>query len=144
MSLGDWEISQAVKRIRERIKARHQELVEMEQRAGIHEKAEALRNEPPDYFGFIAGLEWDSDERRRAETAAEEYHADRTVRKIRELYFSVADVELRKALIGKDREEEEAGRKYWEERLSYEIRESARASPHWPESPKGLSEPEKV
>jgi hypothetical protein len=78
---------------------------ELETRAGIAEAAEKLRKEPPNYLGIYDAAERDSDEQRELETAEERFHQEHTTRRLRDLYFTVGDAELRKELIAKDREE---------------------------------------
>ena len=103
---------------RERIKACHQELIDLETRAGIAETAEKLRDEPPNYLGVYDAAEPYSDEKRELEQAEEAFHQQRTTRRIRDLYFAVRDAELRKALVTKDREEGNLALRYWQQELS--------------------------
>jgi hypothetical protein len=103
---------------REQVKACHQELIESETRAGIAEAAEKLRTEPPNYMGIDDAAEPYSDEQRELEETEEKYHQERTTRRIRDLYFAVLDVELRKELIAKDREEGSLALRYWQQELS--------------------------
>jgi len=103
---------------RERIKGCHQDLIDLETRAGIAEAAEKLRDEPPNYLGVYDAAEPYSDEKRELEQAEEAFHQQRTTRRIRDLYFAVRDAELRKALIAKDREEGNFALRYWQQELS--------------------------
>jgi hypothetical protein len=103
---------------RNRTKACHQELVELETRAGIADAAEKLRTEPPHYHLVYDAAEPYSDAQREAERAEEAFHHQRTTRRIRDLYFAVQDAELRKELIAKDREEGTFALRYWQQELS--------------------------
>jgi hypothetical protein len=90
--------------IRQRLRDFHDELRELEGRAEIRDVAEKLRSEPPHYHLVYDAAEPHSDEQRDEERAEEDRHKERTTLRIRNLYFSVRDVELRKLLIAKDRE----------------------------------------
>jgi hypothetical protein len=103
---------------REQIKACHQELIDLETRAGIAEAAEKLRTAPPNYFLVYDAAEPYSDAQREAEREEEAFHQRRTTRKIRDLYFAVQDALLRKELIAKDREEGSLALRYWQQELS--------------------------
>jgi hypothetical protein len=103
---------------REQVKACHQELINLEARAGIAEAAEKLRAEPPDYIGVYDAAEPYSDEKRELEQAEEAFHQQRTNRRMRDLYFAVGDAELRRELIAKDREEGSLALRYWQQELS--------------------------
>jgi hypothetical protein len=113
-----YDLTRKQKNLRKQMEACHQALIELEASAGIAQAAEALRNEPPDYFWVIGAGERHSDEQREAVAFEEKWHADRTTRRIRELYFAVHDVALRKALIAKVREEENLNVRFWQEELS--------------------------
>jgi len=104
--------------IREQMKACHRALVELETRAGIADAAESLRKEPANYFFVYDVGERHSDERRDAEMAEERFHQERTTRRLRDLYFKVGDLELRKELISKDREEGSLALRYYQQELS--------------------------
>ena len=119
---------------RERIKACHRELIELETRAGIVEAAEKLRTEPPSYFGIYDAAEPYSDEQRELERSEEAFHQQRINRRIRDLYFGIRDVELRRQLIATHREEGTLALDYWRQGLSDAAAklEKARASHgHW-------------
>lgn len=103
---------------REQTKACRQELVELEIRAGIADAAERLRTAPPNYYLVYDSAEPYSDAQREAEQAEEAFHQQRTTRRIRDLYFAVQDIELRKELIVKDREEGTLALRYWQQELS--------------------------
>jgi hypothetical protein len=92
------------KEIREQAKACHRTLIELETRAGIVEAAEKLRKDPPNYFAIYDAAEPHSDEQRELERALETSHQEGTDRRLRDLYFTVRDVKLRKELIAKERE----------------------------------------
>jgi hypothetical protein len=100
------------------MEACHRALVELEARADIAEAAESLRKEPPNYFSVYDVGERDSEERREAEKAEERFHEERTTRRLRDLYFKVSDLELRKELISKDREEGSLALRFYQEELS--------------------------
>jgi hypothetical protein len=120
--------------IRERAKACHRALIELETRAGIGEAAEKLRKEPPSYWAIYDAAEPYSDEQRELVTAEETFHQKRNDRRLRDLYFSVGDLELRKALIAKEREAGSLALSYWQQDLSdvARRREAARAAHgHW-------------
>ena len=104
--------------IREQINACHGALVELEARAGVAEEAENLRKEPPNYFFVYDVGERHSDERREAEMAEERFHQERTTLRFRDLYFKVPDLELRKELISKDREQGSLALRYYQQELS--------------------------
>jgi hypothetical protein len=104
--------------IRKRCQESHRELIELEDRARIKEAAEKLRNEPPHYHLVYDAAEPFSDEQKNAERAEEDAHKQRTALRMRNLYFSVSDVELRKLLIAKDREEREIGLTWWRQELN--------------------------
>ena len=103
---------------RERIKACHRELIELETRAGIVEAAEKLRTEPPSYFSIYDAAEPYSDEQRELERSEEAFHQQRINRRIRDLHFEIRDVELRRQLIVKDREVGALALDYWRQELS--------------------------
>jgi hypothetical protein len=105
-------------KIRERAKACHRALVELETRAGIAEAAEKLRAEPAWYAGIYDAAEPYSDEQQKLVVAEESFHQERLNRRLRDLYFSVHDLELRKTLIAKDREGGSLALSYWHQELS--------------------------
>jgi hypothetical protein len=113
-----YDLSREQKRLRKQMQACHQALIELEASAGIAQAAEQLRSAPPEYFYVYDVGERDSDERRDAVAREEWFHAEHTARRIRELYFAVHDVVLRKALVAKVREEENLGVRFWQEELS--------------------------
>jgi hypothetical protein len=104
--------------VREQAKACHQELVELETRAGIVDAAEKLRTEPPHYHLVYDAAEPYSDAQREAKQAEEAFHQQHATRRTRDLYFAVQDAELRKKLIAKDREEGTLALCYWQQELS--------------------------
>jgi hypothetical protein len=91
--------------MREQIKACHRELIEFETRGGVGEAAEKLRTEPPTYFSIYDSAEPYSDEQQELVRSEEAFHRQHNNRRIRDLYFGVRNVELRRGLIGKHREE---------------------------------------
>ncbi len=103
---------------REQVKACHQELIDLETRAGIAEAAEKLRTKSPEYWRVYDAAESYSDEQQEIEEAEEKFHQERTTRRIRDLYFGVPDPEHRKELIAKDREEGNLALRYWQQELS--------------------------
>ena len=111
-------VSAKLSEVREQAKACHQELVELETRAGIADAAEELRTKPPSYHLVYDAAEPYSDAQREAEQAEEVFHQQRTTRRIRDLYFATQDAELRKELIAKDREEGTLALRYWQQELS--------------------------
>ena len=104
--------------IREQIEFVHKALIELEIRAGIAEAAENLRTEAPSYIGVYDAAELYSDEQQELAIAEEEFHRQRTTRRLRDLYFAVRDVDLRKELIAKDREEGSLALRYWQQEMS--------------------------
>jgi hypothetical protein len=104
-------------KIRERSKACHLALVELEARAGIAEAAEKLREEVPRYDLVYDAAERDSDEQRELEEEEEKAGQERTTRRLRELYFAIRDAELRKQLIAKHREGGRLGRRYLQQEM---------------------------
>jgi hypothetical protein len=111
-------VSAKLSEVRGQAKACHQELVELETRAGIADAAERLKTEPPHYHLVYDAAEPYSDAQREAEQAEEAFHQQRTTRRTRDLYFAVQDAELRKELIAKDREEGTLALCYWQLELS--------------------------
>lgn len=81
-------------------------LIQLEASAGIAEVAKRLRAEPPHYEFIYDAAERLSDEQRALEEGEERSHQARITRRLRKLYFSVSDVELRKKLMAKTREME--------------------------------------
>jgi hypothetical protein len=110
--------SKALLEIRERAKACNAELVALETRAGIAAVAEKVRTKPPNYFLVYDVGESNSDERREAIAAEEQHHKELTIRHLRDLYFGVSDVNLRKNLIAKAREEGDLAVTFFEQELS--------------------------
>jgi hypothetical protein len=104
--------------IRKQIQARQRALVELEARAGIAAITEKLRADPPHYEHVFDAAERFSDRQRELEEREEQLHAERATRRLRELYFSVRDAELRKALIAREREIGELGVRYWQQELT--------------------------
>ena len=102
----------------ERVKACHQDLIDLETLAGIAEAAEKLRTKAPEYWRVYDAAEPYSDEQREIEEAEEKFHQERTTRRIRDLYFGVPDAELRKELLAKDREEGSLALRYFRQELS--------------------------
>jgi len=94
-----------LREIRERAKACHRQLVELEGRAGIADVAEKIRDEPPYFLGIYDAAEPWSDKQRELETAEVTLHQQHLSRRLRDLYFSVQDAELCKELIAKARQE---------------------------------------
>lgn len=79
------------------------ELIEIETRAGIADQAEQIRSTPPNYIGAWQSR-GDSTAQHEAEEEAEASNRVWRAQEIRKLYFAVSDLELRTALIAKDRE----------------------------------------
>jgi hypothetical protein len=96
----------------------HKALIDLEIRADIADAAEKLRTDPPNYLGVYDAAEPYSDEQRKLERTTENLHHERSIRRLRNLYFGVGDVELRKQLILKDREEGQITIHYWQEELA--------------------------
>jgi hypothetical protein len=113
-----WDLSREQQKLRKRMKVCHQALAELEVRAGIAEATEKLREEAPDYLSVYDAAEPHSDEQRELEASVEKWHEVDKTRRIRQLYFTVPDIDLRKALITKVREEENLGVRFWQEELS--------------------------
>ena len=67
---------------------------------------------------LLATAERFSDAHREAVQEEEEFHAQRITRRIRELYFAVQNIELRKELIAKDREEGGLALSYCQQELT--------------------------
>jgi hypothetical protein len=119
--------------IREQMKTCQGALVELETRAGIGKAAEKLRNAVPAYWTVYDEAEPYSDKKRELENSLERSHQEETDRRIRNLYFSVRDLELRKALIAKDREIGDLALHYWQQDLSDVARacEAAQKAHYW-------------
>src|SRR5438067_1557289 len=100
-------VTKALAEIRMRAQACHSEVQRLEFEAGINWKMDALRAEPPNFIFVYDVGERHSDEHRSAIDCERQSNADGFKRKLRDLYFSVADLELRKALMAKDRQEGE-------------------------------------
>jgi hypothetical protein len=99
--------------IRTQLQARQRALVELEARAGIAEIAEKLRTDPPHYEHVYNAAERFSDRQRELEEYEERSHQEKTTRRMRDLYFSVRDPGLRRALIAKEREIGALAVRYW-------------------------------
>lgn len=80
----------------EQAKRLGEELDALERQAGIHDQAERAREAPVFWFN-----PFDLTHQQRAEE--QDTHATRIRRKIRDAYFSIADLDLRKRLISTDR-----------------------------------------
>jgi hypothetical protein len=96
-----YDLSREQREIRQQMKARRQALVESEARAAIAEAAETLRKEPASYLGIYDAAEPFSDKQRELTDAVESWHAKSVTRRLRKLYFSVQDTDLRQQLIAK-------------------------------------------
>jgi hypothetical protein len=105
-------------------KACHQALVKLETRAGIAEAAEKLRTEPASYLSVYDAAEPYSDKQQELEEARETSHQEYITRELRNLYFSVPDVKLRKQMIAQVREGGDLALDYWQQDLT----DAARAS----------------
>jgi hypothetical protein len=103
--------------IRKQIQARQRDLVELEARAGVAEAAEKLRTDLPHYELIYDAAERFSDQQREFERQEEQRHRERTTRRMRDLYFSVRELGLRKALIAKEREIGTLDVHYWRQEL---------------------------
>jgi hypothetical protein len=103
--------------IRTQLQARHRDLVELEARAGIAEIAEKLRTDPPHYEHVYNAAERFSDRQRELEEYEERSHQEKTTCRMRDLYFSVRDPGLRRALIAKEREIGALATRYWRQEL---------------------------
>jgi hypothetical protein len=127
-------LTKKLREIREQAKACHRALVELEARAGIAEKAERLRTEPANYIGIYDAAEFWSDDLTNLTRAEEAFHEKRMTHRLRDLYFAVDDVELRKKLIAKAREEGSINLSYFQQELADAATrlEAARsAHQHW-------------
>jgi hypothetical protein len=119
---------------RAQIKVSNLALSELEKLAGIAEAAEKLRAEPPNYIGIYDAAERYSDKQHELERTEEKFHQVRTTRRLRDLYFTVRDTELRKKLIGTEREIGNLAMHYWRQELDDAAArlETARlAHKHW-------------
>lgn len=110
--------SKELAEIRKRAKACHQTLVELERLASIVDSAEKIRSEPPNYFAIYNAAERYSDEQRELKSHEEEFQQRRIRQRLRDLYFRVPDVELRKQLISQDREEGDTALRYFQQELT--------------------------
>jgi hypothetical protein len=113
-----YELSKEQRHLREQMKVFQKALAELEARAGIAEAAEKLRTEPPNYLGVYDAAERYSDEQRELESYVERSHEEDTNRRLRDLYFAVPDLDLRKELIAKHREEGNLALRFWQEEVS--------------------------
>jgi hypothetical protein len=73
---------------------------------------------PASYLGVYDAAEPYSDEQRELEASVETFHQKRATRRLRDLYFKVRDLELRKELMSKDREEGSLSLRYYQRELS--------------------------
>ncbi len=104
--------------IRTELRSRQQALQELEARAGIGQTAANLRADPPHYEFVYDAAEPFSDRQRELEDHEEHSHQARTNRRLRELYFSVHDPELRKTLIAEQRRIGDLAILYWQQELA--------------------------
>jgi hypothetical protein len=103
-------------KIVEQIWGCRQTLLELEARAGIAKEGETLRTALPSYERIYDAAEPHSDEQKELERAEEKFHEERTARHLRNLYFRIGNIILRKELIAKHREIGELDLEYkWQE-----------------------------
>lgn len=117
-------------KLREKIKVRQRQLVELEVEAGIADAAERLRSEPPSYHLVYDAVESGSDEMGEMAHDLESSHQKSIDRKLRKLYFSVGDVRLRRDLIEADREVGNCVQEFWRQELeeAYERQKAAQST----------------
>jgi hypothetical protein len=113
MNRVSYGLSREQQKIREQVQACHQTLVELEERAGIAKAAEEIRNELPWYFEIYDAEQY-SDKRRELAAFETQMQQDRASRRLRKLYFEVHDIDLRKGLIAKEREEGDLALRFFE------------------------------
>jgi hypothetical protein len=116
-----YELSREQKKLRQQLQARDQELIELEARAGIAEEAEKLRKAPASLFPAALDKEMYSDawhEAMKEEELTEKAHVRFTDRRLRKLYFTVQDADLRKTLMAKQREIGGLNGHFWQEELA--------------------------
>jgi hypothetical protein len=104
--------------IRTQIRDLQRDLVGLEARAGIAKNAEKLRRDAPHYEFVYDAAERFSDRQRELEEYEERSHEAKTTWRLRDLYFSVRDAELRKELIAKEREIGQLAVDYWRQELA--------------------------
>jgi hypothetical protein len=125
--------------IREQIRARHKELERLEARAGIGAPAEQLRRASPLFKHARFARETDPDRRQELWIDFERrLHEEKTNRGMRELYFSVRDTDLRRALIEKEREIGHLSLRFWQEELNEaaaRLRDTETTGRYWWVSP---------
>src|ERR1700692_2113261 len=90
--------------VRTQTRALQRDLEKLEAHAGIAETALKLRTASPLFEHVYFAHETDPDRKQALIDFERRLHEDKTNRRMRDLYFSVRDAELRKALIAKERE----------------------------------------
>jgi hypothetical protein len=117
-------------KIREQIRALRKELEQLEARAGIRAPADQLRRHPRFEHARFAH-ETDSDRR-------QELWIDFERQCMRDLYFSVRDTDLRRALIEKEREIGHLSPRLWQEEMNEaaaRLRDTETTGRYWWVSP---------
>ena len=115
--------------IREQIRVRHKELEHLEARAGIDVPAEQLRREHAHF-----AHETDPDREQVFIDLERQLREENTNRHMRDLYFSVPDTDLRRALIEKEREIGHLSLRFWHEEMNEaaaRLREIERTARYW-------------
>jgi hypothetical protein len=121
-------------KIREQAKACRRRIIELEIYAGIAEAAEKLRKEPASYMLIYDAAEPYSDEQQKLVAEEESFHQKRVIRRLRDIYFSVHDREIRKALIAKNREEGCVALSFWHQEVNdaaAKVEDTRLAHAHW-------------
>ena len=106
--------------------------IALEERAGIGEEMRRIRDIQPSYLG-IYDIE-DPAENMAAFEAVNAATGSRKLRKLREVYFSVADLDLRKQLIANQREQHKLTLEFFREEVAEahrKLAEAQRSGANW-------------
>jgi len=126
--------SKELDNIQQQAKGCHQALIELERLAGIADSAETIRSELPNYFAVYDAAELHSDKQRELELYEEKSQQRRIRRRLRDLYFSISDLEFRKRLISHDREAGDIALRFFQQELADAARNldiARSAHNHW-------------
>lgn len=121
-------------KIRYQIRARHQELGQLEARAGIGVPADQLRRASLRFEHVYFAHETDPGPKQALIDFERRLHEEKTNRRTRDLYSCVRDTGLRRALIEKEREIANLSLRFWCEELNEaadRLRETETAGRNW-------------